>query len=177
MKYQSWNGELSGRNPALYEYLEDGTIHCLGNRKGFEVHIPNRHPKKNGAVFFLVKDCSGCEFMPYCRRFMKEKEGSEKVFEVQPRFMQLKQKARDLLLTPEGIEMRVNRSCQVEGVFGIIKQDMTYTRFRRTSIERVSTEPEKIYALCSDETTPQLLASATKLSSWCIQKTIGKKIS
>lgn len=71
---------------------------------------------------------------------MKEKEGNEKVFEVQPRFMQLKQKARDLLLTPEGIEMRVNRSCQVEGVFGIIKQDMTYTRFRRTSIERVSTE-------------------------------------
>lgn len=140
VKYQSWNGELSGRNPALYEYLEDGTILCLGNRKGFEVYIPNRHPKKNGAVFFLVKDCSGCEFMPYCRRFMKEKEGSEKVFEVQPRFMQLKQKARDLLLTPEGIEMRVNRSCQVEGVFGIIKQDMAYTRFRRTSIERVSTE-------------------------------------
>lgn len=104
VKYQSWNGELSGRNPALYEYLEDGTIPCLGNRKGFEVHIPNRHPKKNGAVFFLVKDCSGCEFMPYCRRFMKEKEGSEKVFEVQPRFMQLKQKARDLLLTPEALK-------------------------------------------------------------------------
>ena len=78
--------------------------------------------------------------MPYCRRFTKEKESGEKTFEVQPRLMQLKQKARDLLLTPLGIEMRVNRSCQVERVFGIIKQDMAYTRFRRTSIDRVSSE-------------------------------------
>lgn len=95
MKYQSWSGESSGRNPALYEYLEDGSILCLGNRKGFEVNIPNSHPKRNGAMFFLVKDCAGCEFTPYCRRVMKEKESNEKIFEVQPRFTQLKQKARD----------------------------------------------------------------------------------
>ena len=71
---------------------------------------------------------------------MSEKTGDEKFFEVQPRFMQLKQKARDLLLSPRGIEMRVNRSCQIEGVFGNIKQNMAYTRFRRTSLESVTVE-------------------------------------
>ena len=36
--------------------------------------------------------------------------------------------------------MRVNRSIEVEGAFGVIKEDMRYTRFRRTKFERVSTE-------------------------------------
>ena len=36
--------------------------------------------------------------------------------------------------------MRVNRSIQVEGVFGIEKQDYGYVRFRRRGLEKVSTE-------------------------------------
>lgn len=140
IKYQSWSGESSGRNPAVYEYLEDGSIKCLGGRIGLPTKIANRHPTRPDAVFYLVQDCQGCPFMIYCRRFMKEKTGEEKIFEVQPQYMKLKQKARDLLLTAEGIEMRVNRSCQVEGTFGILKQNMGYTRFRRRSLENVTTE-------------------------------------
>ena len=34
----------------------------------------------------------------------------------------------------------MNRSIQVEGVFGITKQDYGYTRTRRRGIEKVSTE-------------------------------------
>ena len=41
---------------------------------------------------------------------MKEKEGNERIFEVMPEYVTLKQGARDRLLRPEGIEMRVNRS-------------------------------------------------------------------
>ena len=36
--------------------------------------------------------------------------------------------------------MRVNRSCQAEGGFGVLKYDMLYDRFRRTGIDQVSTE-------------------------------------
>ena len=77
----------------------------MGKRKGYITEIKNRHPKKPGVVFYRVTGCTGCEFMTYCRRFMSEKTDDEKFFEVQPRFMQLKQKARDLLLSPRGIEM------------------------------------------------------------------------
>ena len=44
------------------------------------------------------------------------------------------------LLSPKGIELRVNRSIQVEGTFGMIKQDMPFDRFTRTSLDKVSTE-------------------------------------
>lgn len=36
--------------------------------------------------------------------------------------------------------MRVNRRSQVEGSFGVIKQDFGYERFRRTTIKKVSLE-------------------------------------
>ena len=78
--------------------------------------------------------------MPYCRRFMNERAGSFKIFEVSPEYQRYKQKARDMLLSVEGIEMRVNRSIQAEGSFGGLKQDMAYTRLRRTSLEKASLE-------------------------------------
>ena len=140
IKYQDWEGEKSGRRPAAYELREDGTIICLGGRIGKKVSIPDRHPRRKGAVFYLVEGCMGCPYMTYCRRYQKELVGQDKIFEVNPEFQKYKIKARDLLLSPEGIEMRVNRSCQVEGAFGMIKQDMEYTRFRRTSLPKVSTE-------------------------------------
>ena len=36
--------------------------------------------------------------------------------------------------------MRINRSSQVEGAFGVIKQDMDYERVRRKGLENVSCE-------------------------------------
>ena len=140
IKYPSWNGERTGRYPAVYEYLEDGTVSCLGGRTGNRVEIPNRHPKTQQSAFYKVENCTNCQFMAYCRRFMKEKEGNERIFEVMPEYVTLKQGARDRLLRPEGIEMRVNRSCQVEGTFGVLKQNMAYTRFRRRKLAKVRLE-------------------------------------
>ena len=139
-KYNSWSGERDGRAPAVYEFEDDGTITCLGGKKGHITEIPNRHPKKKGSVFYLIDGCGGCAFMPYCRRFMNEHTGSYRIFEVSPEYQKYKQEARDLLLSVEGIEMRVNRSIQAEGAFGGLKQDMEYTRFRRTSLEKASLE-------------------------------------
>ena len=51
-----------------------------------------------------------------------------------------KEYARDNLLSPKGIEIRINRSIQVEGTFGQLKQNMHYTRIRRRGIKKVSCE-------------------------------------
>lgn len=140
IKYGAWAGESSGRYPALYEYLNDGTITCLGNQKGYPIRILGWHPRKKGSLLFQVKNCDGCEFMRYCRRLNKESEGSERYFEIKPRYAILKQEARDRLLSKKGIEMRINRSCQVEGAFCDIKNNHSYDRFRRTRLERVRLE-------------------------------------
>ena len=55
-------------------------------------------------------------------------------------FHRIKKDVAQKLLSPKGIEMRVNRSSQVEGAFGVIKQDMDYDRARRRGMENVSLE-------------------------------------
>ena len=71
---------------------------------------------------------------------MNNKDEDYRIFEIQEELTLFKQEAFENLLTPKGIEMRVNRSSQVEGAFGVIKEDMNYTRLRRTTMEKVETE-------------------------------------
>ena len=63
-----------------------------------------------------------------------------KIFEVVKKLERYKYQSQDNLCSPKGIELRANRSIQVEGDFGIIKQNYGYTRTRRRGIDKVSTE-------------------------------------
>ncbi len=140
IKYQNWTGEASGRRPATYELQPDGLIKCVNGIIGQRVELKDRHHKIKNGSFFRVMCPKNCPFMTYCRRYMKELIGSEKIFEVDTEYQKLKQEARDRLLSPKGIEMRINRSCQIEGVYGIEKYNMSYGRIRRVGISRVRTE-------------------------------------
>ena len=44
------------------------------------------------------------------------------------------------LLSPKEIEIRINRSIQVEGTFGQLKQNMQHVRIRRIEIDKVTCE-------------------------------------
>ena len=144
VKYQDWQGEVSGTRPPVYEAVSPDRIRCLGGRTGRPV--PGQARTAGGRILFAITGCTGCAFMPYCRRFRKDKDSDSRTFQVDVGYRMMRQKARDLLLSRKGIELRVNRSCQVEGAFGVIKQDMGLTRFRRRSLEKVSME-FMLYAL------------------------------
>ncbi len=140
VKYYTFSGNVSGRNPDPYYLEDDGTIVCLNGNYGAKVELSNRHPTKADSHFYRVDGCNSCSFRDYCKRYMKEKEEDFKIFEIVERLTYYKQESFNNLLTPKGIEMRVNRSSQVEGAFGVLKEDMRYTRLRRTSISKVETE-------------------------------------
>ena len=140
VKNQSWESTISGRYPDVYRINEDDTITCINGLIGKEVTIENRHPKKSKAVFYRINGCTDCPFISYCKRYMKNQLEDFKIFEVVKEFQHLKLEAWNNLLSPKGIEIRVNRSIQVEGVFGIIKQNYGRTRFNRRGIEKVTTE-------------------------------------
>lgn len=140
VKYQSWEGECSGRRPALYELNNDNSITCLGGLNAVPTEIEGRHHKLKNGLFYRVHCPEECPFMPYCRQWMKIPVAAERVFEINPEYQRLKQQARDRLLSVKGIELRVNRSCQVEGVYGIAKYNMQYNRIRRAGMNRVKAE-------------------------------------
>ena len=140
VKHQSWEGNKSGRNPDCYHLNDDDTITCLNGTIGYEVKLLYRHPRKAEGVFYKVTGCNSCNWMPFCKRFMMKQDEDFKIFEVVKDLERYKYQSQDNLCSPKGIEMRVNRSIQVEGVFGIEKQDYGYIRFRRRGLEKVSTE-------------------------------------
>ena len=140
VKYQTWEGNVSGRNPSVYHLNEDMTISCLNGNTGVIVDSEPWHPKKKDGVFFKIEGCNDCRFKTYCKRYMKNKDENFKFFEVSTKLQQYIQQSETNLLSIKGIEMRVNRSSQVEGAFGVIKQDIQFERFRRTSIEKVEVE-------------------------------------
>lgn len=139
VKYKIWEGNVSGRNPSVYHLNEDMTIKCLNNT-GYITDSEPWHPKKNDGVFFKIEGCNDCRFKVYCKRFMKNKDENFKFFEVSLKLQQYIQQSEKNLLSIKGIEMRFNRSSQVEGAFGVIKQDIQFERFRRISIDKVETE-------------------------------------
>lgn len=140
VKYYSWQGNKSGRNPDKFYLNENHTITCLNGNEGKITEIEGRHPRYAKAVYYKVEGCHDCQFASYCKNKMKDKESNERIFEINEDLYFYKQEAEKNLLSIKGIELRVNRSAQVEGAYGVIKQDMQYTRLRRTSIEKVKTE-------------------------------------
>ncbi len=140
VKHQSWEGNKSGRNPDCYHLNDDDTIRCLNGNAGHEVKLEGRHPRRAEAVFYKVEGCNSCPWMPFCKKYMRRQDEDFKIFEVVKELETYKYLAEKNLCSPKGIEIRVNRSIQVEGVFGITKQDYGYVRARRRGIEKVSTE-------------------------------------
>ena len=140
VKHQSWEGNKSAGNPDCYHLNGDDTITCLNGCIGHEAKLPYRHPRKAEAVFYEVGGCNSCDWMPFCKRFMTRQDEDFKIFEVVKDLERYKYQSQNNLCSPKGIEMRVNRSIQVEGVFGIEKQDYGYVRFRRRGLGKVSTE-------------------------------------
>ena len=140
VKYQSWNGNVSGNRPDPYHLNDDLSITCLNGNNGKQIELDNRHPKNAGAVFYQVTGCLSCQYASYCKRFMNDKDEDFRIFEVNIEYQKYRNQATRNLLSPKGIEIRVNRSIQNEGAFGALKQDMEYIRFRRRSIEKVTAE-------------------------------------
>ena len=140
VKHQSWEGNKSASNPDCYRLLNNDKIVCLNGLIGEEVILENRHHRKKESVFYKVEGCLHCDWMPFCKRYMKRWDEDFKIFEIVKKLERYKYQSQDNLCSPKGIELRVNRSIQVEGDFGIIKQNHGYARVRRRGIDKVTTE-------------------------------------
>ncbi len=84
--------------------------------------------------------CNSCKYAYICKKKLKNKENDFRIIELIPNYEILKEQARKNLQSPKGIELRINRSIQVEGTFGQIKNNMNYDRIRRRGLKKVSVE-------------------------------------
>lgn len=140
VKFQDWEQLRKGNAIDLYSFNDKEELVCLNGKTATRCSEYNgRHPKQHGYLY-VIENCKRCRYQKACKEGVKDKKAIFRCFDVSYEFWKGKTVARENLLTGKGIEMRVNRSSQVEGVFGIIKQDMQYDRFRRRGLDKVHVE-------------------------------------
>lgn len=140
VKPQTWQKMVGGEYVELYHFDEERNLVCLDGRKAVVCENGGTHHRGRETRFYRIENCRRCKFKPYCMRTLKDGKRQERVFEACHDLWMFKNEATANLLSPKGIEMRINRSSQVEGVFGVMKQDMDYDRVRRKGLENVSVE-------------------------------------
>lgn len=84
---------------------------------------------------YRAVNCTGCPLRGACH-----KAEGDRVIEVNRNAARLRAKAGELLRTAKGIEHRKKRSCDVETVFGNIKQNKGFRRFMLRGLTKVEIE-------------------------------------
>jgi transposase len=92
---------------------------------GFKQHITR----------YQAKNCEGCPLRGVCH-----KAKGNRTIEINHNLNRLKKKADELLLSEEGVRHRKQRPCDVEPVFGNIKNNHHFKRFMLRGIEKVNIE-------------------------------------
>ena len=82
---------------------------------------------------YTAANCEGCPLR--CRCF--DATRGNRTIHVNHRLNRYKRKARELLLSDEGMRHRSRRPIEPEAVFGQIKFDMQYRRFRHRGLDKV----------------------------------------
>ncbi len=140
VKFQAWTGEADGKRPQLFYTFPDGVLclnTCIGEIVPFDY---SHHQRYEGGKLYRFTGCNNCNYSYICKKNLKKKDFDFRFIELILDYELLKEQARENLLSPEGIEIRINRSIQVEGTFGQLKQNMQYVRIRRRGMEKVSCE-------------------------------------
>lgn len=84
---------------------------------------------------YQAKNCAGCPLRGLCH-----KAKGNRTIERNHKLVRLKAKAKQKLLSKEGIAHRKQRCWDVEAVFGNIKHNMNFKRFMLRGLDKVETE-------------------------------------
>ena len=83
---------------------------------------------------YRAQNCKGCPLRCLCYKA----KGDRRTIEVNHRLNEYKRKARELLTSEEGLRHRGRRSIEPEAVFGQMKFNMAYRRFRHFGKDKVT---------------------------------------
>lgn len=87
------------------------------------------------ASVYQAQNCTGCPFKNRCYKA----QGNRRI-ELNHRLLQYKKKARELLMSEEGLRYRSKRPVEVEAVFGQLKKNKGFNRFRLRGLKKVEVE-------------------------------------
>ncbi len=121
----------------FYNHLEDYYVCPMGQRLTHKHQVTQKSTSgyQSKATVYQAQNCMGCPLRGMCHKA----KGNRQIT-VNHRLNALKQKAKELLNSEEGLKHRSNRPIEPEAVFGQLKFNNKFTRFTFKSLEKVKLE-------------------------------------
>lgn len=140
--YDKWNKrsfktDIRKRENMLYDPVKDEYT-CHNGKQLKPVGISHRTSATGYKAEFTIYECEDCKDCPYKAKCTKAK-GNRKM-KVSKKFIEKRQISYENITSEKGILLRVNRSIQVEGAFGILKNDYNFNRFLTRGKNNVKNE-------------------------------------
>ena len=97
-------------------------------------HLKTASGYRSENARYRAQNCNGCPLRCLCYKA----KGDRRTIEVNHRLNEYKRKARELLTSEEGLKHRGRRCVEPEAVFGQMKFNMAYRRFRHFGKDKVT---------------------------------------
>ena len=145
-KKRKYKTDIGRRENMLYDAEKDEYT-CAQSRKLTAVSTKTRKSETGYAQEVTVYECSDCTGCPVKDKCIRQKktdktslEDRVKRLNVSKYFTAQREAMEEKISTEEGIQLRINRSIQAEGVFSMIKQDLNFRRFMTRGRKNVAVE-------------------------------------
>ncbi len=141
-KKRSFKQDISKRENMKYDEASD-TYTCHANKILNPLYIKKQKSKNGYESEVTVYECTDCNGCPYKEKCTKAR-GNKRLY-VSKNFIKKRQISYENIMSETGIRYRMNRSIQVEGAFGVLKNDYGFQRFLLRGKTKVKLE---ILLLC-----------------------------
>lgn len=155
-KTKKFKKDISKRENMTNNQENDYYI-CAFGKKLIPVSTKYKTSKSGYVSTITIYECEGCKECPYKNKCTRAK--MNKRLHVSKEFIKQRKKSLENITTPEGKLLRVNRSIQVEGAFGVLKQDYGFRRFLLRGKKNIKTE---FMLLCFAYNVKKLFNKTTK---------------
>ena len=136
-KKRSFKNNISKRENMEYDKQNDKYT-CHNGKQLIPVETIHRTTAtgyKADITVYESEDCSNCP----CKSKCTKSKGNRRM-QVSKKFIEKRQTSYENITSKKGILLRLNRSIQVEGAFGVLKNDYQFNRFLTRGKNSVKTE-------------------------------------
>jgi transposase len=136
-KKKSFKNDISKRENMIYDGETDEYTCHNGKKlkKSGVTHKTSATGYRSEVTMYECESCESCQNKSKCT-----KAAGNRKMQVSKTFVEKREVSCQNIMSEAGILLRVNRSIQVEGAFGVLKNDYSFTRFLTRGKTSVKTE-------------------------------------
>ena len=127
-KTKKFKAQIGKRENMRYDETNDYYV-CSAERKLQPIEVKQRESKTGYRREVTIYEGENCTHCPLRSKCTQAKEGRNKRIEVSKNMIPLREESLQNIQSEEGIILRRNRSIQVEGAFGVLKEDYGFRKF------------------------------------------------